>query len=95
MASSRHRRARSLEQTHGSRQQSHPVFRARPNALSVDYRNLAPKYARTPPGHGQIPAAFISMIGVEQGFQGTGYGGDLLVACVASPKPAKPWALPE
>lgn len=48
------------------------------NAHSVDYRMLPGKYARTRPGHGSIPAAFISMIGVDKRFAGRGYGGDLL-----------------
>jgi ribosomal protein S18 acetylase RimI-like enzyme len=51
-------------------------------AHSVDYQDLPPKYARKRPGHGRIPAAYISMIGVDQGFQGKGYGGDLLVDCL-------------
>lgn len=52
------------------------------NAHSVDYQDLPARYARTRPGHGQIPAAYISMIGVDQTFQGKGYGGDLLVDCL-------------
>lgn len=52
------------------------------NAHSVDYQDLPAKYARNRPGHGQIPAAYISMIGVDQGFQGKGYGGDLLIDCL-------------
>lgn len=52
------------------------------NAHSVDYQNLPTKYARTRPGHGQLPAAYISMIGVDNSFQGKGYGGDLLVDCL-------------
>ncbi|MBV9994971.1 MAG: GNAT family N-acetyltransferase [Caulobacteraceae bacterium] len=49
------------------------------NAHSIDYAELPTKYARTRPGHGAIPAAFISMIGVDARRQGLGYGGDLLV----------------
>lgn len=49
------------------------------NAHAVDYTDLPTLYARTRPGHGQIPAAYISMIGVDQRYQGQGYGGDLLV----------------
>jgi len=52
------------------------------NAHSVDYTDLPPKYARTRPRHGQIPAAYISMIGVHSDFQGKGYGGDLLIDCL-------------
>ena len=49
------------------------------NAHSVDFAELPPKYARTRPGHGSIPAAYISMIGVDGRYQGQGFGGDLLV----------------
>lgn len=48
------------------------------NAHAVDYRDLPSKYARTRPGHGSIPAAYISMIGVDKRHAGHGYGGDLL-----------------
>lgn len=49
------------------------------NAHAVSYADLPGKYARTRPGHGSIPAAYISMIGVDARYQGKGYGGDLLV----------------
>ncbi|MGF7146461.1 ribosomal protein S18 acetylase RimI-like enzyme [Sphingomonas zeicaulis] len=49
------------------------------NAHSIDFADLPRKYARTRPGHGQIPAAYISMIGVDGRFAGQGFGGDLLV----------------
>lgn len=49
------------------------------NAHSVDYGELPKKYARARPSHGSIPAAFISMIGVDQRYQGNGLGGLLLV----------------
>lgn len=49
------------------------------NVPAVDYQALPSRYARTRPGHGQIPAAFIAMIGVDSRFQGRGHGGDLLV----------------
>lgn len=49
------------------------------NAHAVDYSDLPAKYARTRPGHGSIPAAYISMIGIDSRHQGKGYGGDLLV----------------
>lgn len=49
------------------------------NAHAIDYSELPAKYARTRPGHGSIPAAYISMIGVDARHQGRGYGGDLLV----------------
>ena len=48
------------------------------NAHSVDFTELPSRYARTRPSHGAIPAAFISMIGVDQRYAGQGYGGDLL-----------------
>ncbi|WP_066563303.1 GNAT family N-acetyltransferase [Sphingobium sp. TKS] len=48
------------------------------NAHSVDYSHLPASFTRNRPGHGQIPAAFISMIGVDARFQGKGLGGLLL-----------------
>ena len=52
------------------------------NAHSVDYQDLPDRFARSRPGHGGIPAAFISMIGVDAKHQGRGYGGDLLADCL-------------
>lgn len=52
------------------------------NAHKVDYTDLPTKYARTRPGHGAIPAIYISMIGVDMRFAGYGYGGDLLADCL-------------
>ncbi len=52
------------------------------NSHSVDYRDLPIKFSRTRPAHGYIPAAYISMIGRDQRFKGSGYGGDLLVDCL-------------
>ena len=52
------------------------------NAHKVDYTELPPKYARDRPGHGSIPAIYISMIGVDLRFAGNGYGGDLLADCL-------------
>jgi ribosomal protein S18 acetylase RimI-like enzyme len=49
------------------------------NAHAVSFADLPAKFARTRPNHGNIPAAYISMIGVDQHFAGCGYGGDLLV----------------
>lgn len=49
------------------------------NSHGVDYAELPAKYARTRPRHGTIPAAFISMIGVDSRHQGKGYGGALLI----------------
>jgi len=48
------------------------------NAHSVDFTELPSRHARTRPSHGAIPAAFISMIGVDKRYAGQGYGGDLL-----------------
>ena len=49
------------------------------NAHAVHYEELPKKFARARPAHGAIPAAYISMIGRDQRFRGSGYGGDLLV----------------
>lgn len=52
------------------------------NAHAIDYADLPIRYARDRPAHGSIPAAYISMIGVDRRFQGQGYGGDLLADCL-------------
>lgn len=52
------------------------------NAHAVDYQDLPGKYARTRPGHGSIPAAYISMIGVDVKHQRGGKGGVLLADCL-------------
>lgn len=52
------------------------------NAHAVDYMELPKKFARSRPSHGNIPAAYISMIGVDAQHQGSGYGGDLLIDCL-------------
>lgn len=52
------------------------------NAHKVDYTELPPKYARNRPGHGGIPAIYISMIGVDARYRGNAYGGDLLADCL-------------
>lgn len=49
------------------------------NAHSVHYEELPKKFERTRPSHGNIPAAYISIIGRDQKFRGSGYGSDLLV----------------
>ena len=49
------------------------------NAHAVDYTELPKRYARTRPGHGSIPAAYISMIGRSIEYRGRGVGGDLLI----------------
>jgi len=49
------------------------------NSHSVDYTELPGKFARTRPVHGQIPAAYISMIGRDRRYSGLGFGTDLLV----------------
>lgn len=48
------------------------------NAHSIDFSHLPVSFTRDRPGHGQIPAAFISMIGVDVRYQGKGLGGLLL-----------------
>ncbi len=52
------------------------------NAHSVSFEDLPPQFARTRPGHGKIPAAYISMIGRDRRFAGSGIGADLLVDCL-------------
>ncbi|MBP0615684.1 GNAT family N-acetyltransferase [Jiella mangrovi] len=53
------------------------------NAHAVAYAELPSRFAKNRPGHGRIPVGFISMIAVDQRFQGMGYGGDLLLDCLA------------
>jgi ribosomal protein S18 acetylase RimI-like enzyme len=63
------------------------------NAHSIHYGDLPANFARTRPGHGLIPAAYISMIGVDERFQGRGFGGDLLVTrSCGSHKQLATWA---
>jgi len=52
------------------------------NAHSIEYTQLPEKFARSRPGHGNIPAAYISMIGRDIRFAKGGFGGDLLVDCL-------------
>lgn len=49
------------------------------NAHAMDYRSLPARFARSRPGHGSIPVAYISMIGVDRRYAGRGYGRNLLV----------------
>lgn len=49
------------------------------NAHAVHYGELPKPFARTRPGHGHIPAAYISMIGRDRRYRGTGHGAVLLV----------------
>lgn len=48
------------------------------NAHAVELGELPKKYARNRPGHGSIPAAYISMIGVDERYAGRRHGGILL-----------------
>jgi GNAT superfamily N-acetyltransferase len=52
------------------------------NAHAIHYPELPEKFRRDRPGHGYIPAAYISMIGVDLRYQGRGFGADLLVNCL-------------
>lgn len=49
------------------------------NAHAIHYEDLPNKYKRTAPGHGSIPAVYISMIGRAVQYRGQGIGEDLLV----------------
>lgn len=49
------------------------------NAHAVRYDDLPKKYARSRPSHGDIPAAYISMIGRDEKYKGKSFGADLLV----------------
>lgn len=41
----------------------------------MNYTELPKKYKRAAPGHGAIPAVYISMIGRDNKFEGKGVGG--------------------
>ena len=49
------------------------------NAHAVHYAELPDQYRRTAPGHGSIPAVYISMIGRDVKYRGLGIGEDLLI----------------
>lgn len=49
------------------------------NAHAVDYAHLPAAFARNRPRHGSIPAAYLSMMGVDARFAGQGYGTSLLI----------------
>ena len=49
------------------------------NAHVIDYAELPKKYHRTRPAHGDIPAAFISMMARDKRYSGQGFGGILLI----------------
>lgn len=48
------------------------------NAHSVSYADLPDRFAKDRPRHGDIPAVYISMIGVDQRYQNQGFGGAIL-----------------
>jgi hypothetical protein len=52
------------------------------NAHAIAYQDLPEAFVRNRPGHGYIPAAYISMIGRDRKYTGHGFGGDLLVDCL-------------
>jgi ribosomal protein S18 acetylase RimI-like enzyme len=52
------------------------------NTHAIHYSELPEKFAKTRPSHGNIPAAYISMIGRDEKYKGGGYGGDLLADCL-------------
>ena len=52
------------------------------NAAEIEYSELPARFSKTRPRNGKIPAAFISMIGVDKRVQGRGLGRDLLVDCL-------------
>lgn len=48
------------------------------NAHAIRYNELPTKFARSRAAHGNIPAAYISMIGRDEKYRGQSYGADLL-----------------
>jgi ribosomal protein S18 acetylase RimI-like enzyme len=53
------------------------------NAHEIAYQLLPQAYAKQRPGHGAVPAGFISMIGVDSAVQGQGLGERLLMDALA------------
>jgi ribosomal protein S18 acetylase RimI-like enzyme len=53
------------------------------NAHEIAYQMLPPGHAMQRPSHGAIPAAFVSMIGVDKSHQGQGLGERLLMDALA------------
>lgn len=49
------------------------------NAHAIEISDLTPEWERRAPRHGQIPAAYLSIIGVDQSMQGQGLGQILMV----------------
>lgn len=49
------------------------------NSHDVDVGDLPKSYTRTAPNSGLIPAAYLSMIGVDRRYAGRGLGGSLLI----------------
>jgi GNAT superfamily N-acetyltransferase len=49
------------------------------NAHAAEASDFPPEFARHGPGHGQIPGAYLSIIGVNQTAQGSGLGRALMI----------------
>lgn len=52
------------------------------NAHSIEVGDLPEKYVKNAPNHGTVPAAYISVFGVDEKLQGKGLGQVLLADCL-------------
>lgn len=52
------------------------------NTHSLHYSELPAEFAKDRPGHGMIPAVYLSMIGRNTRFKGKEYGSKLLLDCL-------------
>jgi ribosomal protein S18 acetylase RimI-like enzyme len=53
------------------------------NAHSVSYSDLPERFAKDRPRHGNIPAVYLSMIGIDRKYQNQGFGGAILAEALA------------
>lgn len=53
------------------------------NAHSIGYADLPERLAKDRPRHGEIPAVYLSMIGVDRQYQNQGFGGVILAEALA------------
>jgi GNAT superfamily N-acetyltransferase len=53
------------------------------NAHSISYSDLPERFAKDRPQHGDIPAVYLAMIGIDQKYQNQGFGGAILAEALA------------
>jgi len=53
------------------------------NAHAVIYTDLQERFTKDRPRHGNIPAVYLSMIGIDQKYQSQGFGGAILAEALS------------